>query len=646
MGKSELLADGLAPAPSVRTTLSHPGVLWFVGGAAISTLGDFALFIAAGVWVKQLTGSSAQAGLTFFFFALGGLAGPTAGLLVDRTAHRPLLIAANLASAAILAPLVLVHNAGGVWLIDLVMAVYGFAGTVVNAGNSALLPTLVTEDLLGDVNGLQQTLSQGLRLVGPGLGVGLLELGGGAGLALADAATFVIAAFTLLPLHPRATPPTEPSDEHWLTQASAGFRMLLRTQVLRQIAVSCALAIFVIGFMESLDLSVVTQGIRHSASYLGVLVTVQGITAIIGGLTSAPLVRRMSEGMLIALGLLTIALGVGLYAVPSTPSVVAGEILIGFGIPWILVGTSTAVQRNTPGDMLGRVASAFGIAISAPQAAGVALGAALTTVLFYRFQCYVIITVVASAAIYLGSRRAQRPASRSAGSPAQGELHDRGIEPFSRQFGHRRASDHRERQVNLREQAPQDMADSALSPENQPVHIWPAVEDRVGAEREGLDHVRTGPDAGVEQHWDGSPGRCAHRGQCVKGGDSAVELATAMVGHHHAVRAGVHGPPGVIGVQDSLDQDGQAGLVPEPGQIRPAESRIGEYRFPVPDDLGRPGVLGEGCPKHRIAGEVRDAHLVQERQVAIVEIRRAVAEGGCIHGQHQCRVATCLCPAH
>ena len=45
----------------LRKTLSHPGVLWFVGGAAVSTMGDFALFIAAGVWVKELTGSSAQA---------------------------------------------------------------------------------------------------------------------------------------------------------------------------------------------------------------------------------------------------------------------------------------------------------------------------------------------------------------------------------------------------------------------------------------------------------------------------------------------------------------------------------------------------------------------------------------------------------
>jgi MFS family permease len=393
----------------LRKTLSHPGVLWFVGGAAVSTMGDFALFIAAGVWVKELTGSSAQAGLTFFFFALGGLAGPAAGLLVDRASPRPLLIVANLASAAILAPLALVRNAGGIWLIDLVMTVYGFAGAVVSAGNSALLPNLVDEDLLGDVNGLQQTLSQGLRLVGPGLGVIVLKFGGGGGLALADAATFVIAALTLVPLHPRAKPPTEPPDGGWLRQASAGFRVLLRTPTLRQIAGSCALAIFVIGFMESLDLSVVTQGIHHRPSYLGVLITVQGFAAIIGGLASAPLARRFSEGLLIALGLLTIALGVGLYAVPSTAPVLAGEILVGFGIPWIVVGVNTAVQRKTPVDMLGRVASAFGIAISAPQAAGVIIGAELTTVLFYRFQCYVIIVVVAGAGIYLGSRRAQRP---------------------------------------------------------------------------------------------------------------------------------------------------------------------------------------------------------------------------------------------
>src|SRR5690242_14739100 len=105
-------------------------------------LGDSALWLAMGIWVKQLTGSSAAAGLTWLAFMAPALAGPAAGLLADRLPRRELLLAVNLASAAIVAPLLLVRGSGDVWLIYAVMFAYGISNALTGAAQPALLRTI------------------------------------------------------------------------------------------------------------------------------------------------------------------------------------------------------------------------------------------------------------------------------------------------------------------------------------------------------------------------------------------------------------------------------------------------------------------------------------------------------------------------
>ncbi|HEY5437963.1 MAG TPA: hypothetical protein VIJ99_03605, partial [Acidimicrobiales bacterium] len=64
-------------------------------GQSFSLFGDASMFLALGIWVKELTHSNADAGLTFFFGVVASLFAPLAGMLVDRVRRRPLLIAVN-----------------------------------------------------------------------------------------------------------------------------------------------------------------------------------------------------------------------------------------------------------------------------------------------------------------------------------------------------------------------------------------------------------------------------------------------------------------------------------------------------------------------------------------------------------------------
>ena len=97
---------------------------------------------------EELTGSSAAAGMVIFCITAPGLASPLSGLLADRVRRRPLLMVINPLTAAGGASAAAVHDRGDVWIIYAVTLAYGVSYTLLGAGLSALLATMVPEDEL------------------------------------------------------------------------------------------------------------------------------------------------------------------------------------------------------------------------------------------------------------------------------------------------------------------------------------------------------------------------------------------------------------------------------------------------------------------------------------------------------------------
>jgi MFS family permease len=401
----------------------------FLFGDAVSTLGDSALWFAMAIWMKELTGSSAWAGLVFFCYIAGNLFSPLGGVLADRFPRRPLLVVANLLAAVIVSFIVLVHGRGDIWIVYVVIFLYGVIGSAISAAQSALVPALVPPDLLAEANGAQQTLNQGLRLVTPLIGAGLFTVVGGAVIAEIDAGTFLVAVVSLLLLRMAPAPDaaaaamdgdaaadggtgdtgdTAPDggapdgvvpDSHG--GMAAGFRFIWGEPVLRTIMLALGFAILTIGFTESASFSVVTVGLHHSASFLGVLTTLQGAGAVLGGMVAAPLLKRMPEPVLLAMGLACVTLAMLALTVPNLAAVLAGMVVAGFVSPWLNVAAVTAFQRRTPPAMMGRVFGVFGLALTIPQAASIGIGAALITVVNYRVLLVVVAVAAAAAGVFV-----------------------------------------------------------------------------------------------------------------------------------------------------------------------------------------------------------------------------------------------------
>ncbi|HEX9140703.1 MAG TPA: MFS transporter, partial [Gaiellaceae bacterium] len=130
----------------------------FLFGWSVSVFGDWAIFIALGVWMKDLTDSNSAAGLVFFALALPSLLSPLAGLLVDRLSRRKVMIATYSFESVMVLSLLFVHDRGDAWIIYAVAAFYGAAGTLAAAARSAFMTVILPRDLLGEANGLFQTV--------------------------------------------------------------------------------------------------------------------------------------------------------------------------------------------------------------------------------------------------------------------------------------------------------------------------------------------------------------------------------------------------------------------------------------------------------------------------------------------------------
>jgi MFS family permease len=334
------------------------------------------------------------------------------GLLVDRVRRRRLLVVANLATAAAVLPLLLVGGPGDIWILYAVTAVYGFSYTVLGSGQSALLASLLPEDELADANAVLQTVREGLRLVAPLVGAALFTAFGGAVVALLDAATFVLAAAAIALMRTHDPRPVATADR----DLAAGVRHVRDTVPLRDMTIACAAALLFVGFSETLTFEVVDIGLGRDAAFIGVLLAVQGLGAVAGAPTAAPLIRRAGELPVAGLGLIVFSLGTTLQTSGSLPVVLAGLILFGIGVPWVLVALFTLLQRSTPAALQGRVYSAVEVLVGVPQMVSIAAGAALVTLVDYRLLLLAEAAVVAAAGAWLLTRADRNPAQHVSAS--------------------------------------------------------------------------------------------------------------------------------------------------------------------------------------------------------------------------------------
>ncbi len=383
----------------MKRLLRHRDARIFLSGQTLSTVGDNALWLAMGIWVKILTHSNSAAGLVIFFVVAGIALAPITGVIVDRVRRRPLALGANLIAAALVCALLMVHGRGQVWLIYVVMFGYGVLTALLTSAQTALVPSLVPGELLGEANTMLQVGSQGMRIFTPLIGAGLLAWAGAAPVILLDAGTFVGAACCLAALSLREPRPA-PTGSSWRTDLADGIRYTWANLVLRKLLVTTVLALIVIGFMETISFAIVSEGLHKRPTFLGVLVTLQAAGAIASAIIVPAIMKRIGEVLTIGAAIVLIGAGSLLLMTSSLAVVLAGSAVLGGSIILANVAAITLIQRRTKPELMGRVDAVLTFASTGPQAISIAVGAALITIVSYRLLLAAITVMMAVACGY------------------------------------------------------------------------------------------------------------------------------------------------------------------------------------------------------------------------------------------------------
>jgi MFS family permease len=125
------------------------------------------------------------------------LAGPIAGVLLDRLDRRRLMIASDLVRFVVALGFILCIRAQGNWMLYVFSALLMFASPFFTSGRSAILPGIASKDELHTANSLTQTTQWTTLTVGTFLaGVSVAQFGY-TGAFLFNAASFLASAFCI-----------------------------------------------------------------------------------------------------------------------------------------------------------------------------------------------------------------------------------------------------------------------------------------------------------------------------------------------------------------------------------------------------------------------------------------------------------------
>ncbi|WBB80635.1 MFS transporter [Micromonospora sp. WMMD882] len=391
----------------------------FVVISALSGFTGATLILVAGIWALDLTGSAGLAALVGLCVYGPVLAGPWLGDVVDRLPRRPLLVTVNLALSGALLSLLAVRGPAQTWLLFLVCAVYGISLVLRDAGETALLPSALSPTELADVNGWRSSAQEGMKLLAPLVGAGLYAWRGGHAVAALTAAAPTLVSLLYGAVRAVRTPPEQPPSRAARRPADAGHRttparLLRGTTAVRATVLLAAVAVAMSGFTTAAVYEVVTTDLALPTTFLGVLVSAQGVGSVLGGLFVGRLVGRLGPVRAGGIGVALFAVGCLVRVLPWPATVVAATVTVGVGLPWALVAAVSAVQTHTPTALLGRVAATANTVMFGPIVVAIPLGS-LAAQLGGR-PALVLATVICLAAVAVTGPAAGRGPARPATS--------------------------------------------------------------------------------------------------------------------------------------------------------------------------------------------------------------------------------------
>jgi MFS family permease len=373
----------------------HSDFLKLWAGRTISLVGSGVTMLALPLTAATVLGATpAQMGILEATGALPSLLlGLFAGAWVDRRRRRPILIAADLGRALLLAliptgAILHVLRIEHLYVTTFLLSALGLSFGV---AHGPFLLSLVGREKLVEGNSKLEISRSVAEIVGPGLAGALVELVT-APLAIAvDTLSFLVSGFFLWLIRaPEPVPnPPERQQSVW-RQIGAGLQLVTGDRSLRAIAGCIGTLSLFNSILEAVLILYLTRELEVGPGLLGLIFATGSVGFLIGALLPGRASRRFGLGPSIIGGILLAALSDLLIplaggAVPIIVVVlVISEFFFGLGLTIYNVGQASLRQAITPDHLQGRVNATMGVIASASVPLGGLLGGVLGTAVGLR----------------------------------------------------------------------------------------------------------------------------------------------------------------------------------------------------------------------------------------------------------------------
>ncbi len=372
----------------------HPDFLRLWGGQTISEFGSLVggaalqftaiLVLDAGPFeVAVLAASTLVPGFLF---------GLIAGVWVDRLRRRPIMIAADIGRALVLASIPLAW-AFDVLRIEHLYVVAFFTGTftfLFDVAYRSYLPTLIQRDDLIEANSKLTASSAATEVGGFGIAGWLVQLITGPLTILVDAVSFLGSALFLRSIETPEAAPSIDERRSVLREAVEGLRVVVRDPLLRATAISSVTLDFSMRIFGTVVLLYMIQDLGFEPGVLGMIFAVGGVSSLAGSVVAARTGRALGLGRVMVAGLVLFGLSQLLIPIAQGPMAVVAIFLIvqQFGDGAYVVREISEMslrQAVTPEPFLGRMNASFQFGGITAMLVGTLVGGVLGEVIGLRW---------------------------------------------------------------------------------------------------------------------------------------------------------------------------------------------------------------------------------------------------------------------
>ena len=324
-----------------------------------------------------------------------------AGVLVDRSQRRPLLIGTDIVRAVLLLAIPALAFAGTLRIehVYVVAFIEAALGALFDVAYRTYLPSLLPSDRLLEGNAKIGMTSAVAELGGPGLSGALVQLITAPLALLVDALSYVVSAISLLLIRQpeRQVEPPEHAAGVW-KDLRAGLAAVAGHPLLRPMALASGTSQLFGNFFASLYTLYALDELGLSPLLLGLVISAGGVGSLVATALVGPLTRRFGIGPTIVWCRIGAGLLAFLVPIAGGPPLIAALFLfipqlIGDGLQTVaIVDGLTVRQLVTPARLLGRVNGTMTLVLDGIAPIGAIAGALIAEAYGLRPAFWIAVT--------------------------------------------------------------------------------------------------------------------------------------------------------------------------------------------------------------------------------------------------------------